>query len=131
MRNPLPTSETERRTRDLLRSLPEIIGACDDVSKGVFDFRGALNGDEKHLIAVSLAVASRCDRSVQKWIASALDAGVTPRKIVDCIGVTILMGGDIADAYAPQALAFLEACSVPEQLELARLRRPEKANYPR
>ena len=127
MRNPLPTPEIEQRMRDLRRSLPEVIGACDDVSRGIFECRGALNEEEKHLIAVSIAVASRCDRSVQKWIASALEAGVTPHKIVECIGVTILMGGDVAAAYAPQALAFLEAYSVQEQMELARLRRPEKS----
>jgi AhpD family alkylhydroperoxidase len=119
MRNPNCASESEDKAGDLRRSLPELIGSCEDASQSVFGTDGELNGREKHLVAVALAVAARCDGSVQKRLTSALAAGVQPREIVEVIGITIFMGGDVAAAYAPQALALLKSSSVQEQLDLA------------
>lgn len=122
MKNPSGVCESrngKNGTGDLRLSLPEVLEACEDASQSVFGTEGELGDREKHLVAVALAVAARCDRSVQKRLTGALAAGVPPREIVEVIGVTIFMGGDIAAAYAPQALALLESCSVEEQLDLA------------
>ncbi len=119
MRNPNGMSESQNGTGDLRLSLPEVLAACADASQSVFGTEGELSVREKHLVAVALAVAARCDQSVQKRLNGALDAGVTPRDIVEVLGVTIFMGGDVAASYAPQALTLLESSSVEEQLDLA------------
>ena len=127
MQYPTLMSERDDRTSNLRSSLPDVLEAYDDLSERVCGNDGVLKEREKHLVAVALAIASRCDPSVRKRFGHALAAGVEPREIVEVLGITIFMGGDIAAAYAPQALALLESSNVQEQLDLTCLRREKKA----
>src|SRR4051794_36089865 len=108
MRSPNFVADCEEEARDLRLTLPAVVGACDTLSEKVLADSESLLERDTHLIALAIAVASRCDGSVRKRLSLALEAGVQPREIVHCLGVTILMGGEVAEEYAAQVLGFLE-----------------------
>ena len=69
---------------------------------------GALPAKIKELIALSIAVAVRCDGCIAFHIHDALKAGATKAEIVDAIGVAIMMGGGPAVVYGVQAFNAIE-----------------------
>lgn len=69
---------------------------------------GALSSRSKELIALGIAIASRCEGSIVTHVHAALISGATSEEITETIGVAILMGG---------ALALVQACEAMEALE--------------
>lgn len=69
---------------------------------------GALNPKVKELIALSIAIAVRCDGCIAFHVHDALEAGATKAEIAETIGVAILMGGGPAVVYGCEALEAVE-----------------------
>ena len=61
---------------------------------------GALDQKTKELIALAIAVASRCDGCIAFHTNDALNAGASEAEITDALGVAILMGGGPSLMYA-------------------------------
>jgi AhpD family alkylhydroperoxidase len=69
---------------------------------------GALSARTKELMALAISVAVRCDGCIAYHVHDAVKAGATRQKIVETIGVAILMGGGPASIYAAHALDAVE-----------------------
>ncbi len=62
---------------------------------------GALTAKHKELIAVGIAVATRCESCIYAHVEKALKHGGTPAEIMEAAGVAVMMGGGPAYTYAP------------------------------
>lgn len=68
---------------------------------------GALSQHIKQLMALAIAIASRCDDCIAAYVHDALKAGATRNEILETIAVAMLMGGAPALAYGGEALEAL------------------------
>ncbi len=69
---------------------------------------GALPTQTKELIALGIAVASRCQGCIAFHVHDARKAGASREQIVETLGVALLMGGGPAMVYASEALQALD-----------------------
>lgn len=69
---------------------------------------GALSKRMKELVALSIAIAIRCDGCIAYHVHDALAAGATREEILEIIGVAVLMGGGPALMYGAEAYEALE-----------------------
>ena len=65
---------------------------------------GALSTKMKELIALGMAITSRCDGCIAYHVHDAMRAGATRQEISETIGVAITMGGGPALIYGAEAL---------------------------
>lgn len=72
---------------------------------------GALSPRRKELIAVSLAIATKCDWCIRSHIMKALEMGAAKQEIVEAAWISVLMGGDPVLRYAQWAVHVLEEYS--------------------
>ncbi len=103
----------ERRTelrqgyRDLNEVIPEQMKGFGALHRAaVAD--GALPAAVKELMAVAIAIASRCDGCITLHMHDALRAGATREQVAETIGVALLMGGGPASTYATDAWRAFE-----------------------
>ena len=107
-----PAHRTELRQgyRDLMAAIPAQMKGFGDLHRSaVAD--GALPQAIKELMAVSIAIAQRCDDCIALHMHDAIRAGATPEQVHEAIGVALLMGGGPASTYATHALRALEQFS--------------------
>jgi AhpD family alkylhydroperoxidase len=69
---------------------------------------GALTHREKELIALGMAITSRCEYCIVLHVDKALKAGVTREEIGEVCGVAALMGGGPALMYSGRAMAIVD-----------------------
>ena len=69
---------------------------------------GALGVKVKELMALAIAITSRCDGCVAYHVHDALRAGATRAEILETIGVAIMMGGGPATIYGCEAFEALD-----------------------
>lgn len=69
---------------------------------------GALSQKSKELIAMSIAVALRCDGCIGFHTKALVKLGVTRAEFEEMLGVTVYMGGGPSLMYAAQALRAWE-----------------------
>lgn len=69
---------------------------------------GALPARHKELIALGIAITSRCDGCIAYHVHDALNAGASKAEITETIGVAILMGGGPAVVYGCEAVEAVE-----------------------
>lgn len=66
---------------------------------------GALSVKQKELIAVGIAVATRCEPCIYAHVEKCFKNGVTGAEIMDAVSVAVMMGGGPVYTYAPIAAA--------------------------
>ena len=91
----------------LSKELPGPIGAFVRLHRSAVA-PGSLAGKTKELIALAIAIAIRCEDCVAYHVHDALHAGATRQKIIETIGVALLMGGGPASMYGCRAYEALE-----------------------
>jgi AhpD family alkylhydroperoxidase len=69
---------------------------------------GVLDVKTKELIALGIAIATRCDGCIAYHMNAATNAGVTREELDDMIGVAMLMGGGPSMVYGAQAIEAFE-----------------------
>jgi AhpD family alkylhydroperoxidase len=69
---------------------------------------GVLSTKVKELIALAIAVSTRCEGCIAFHINDALRAGASRPEILEALGVAVLMGGGPSTLYACEALEALE-----------------------
>lgn len=77
---------------------------------------GALGVKHKELIAVGIAVATRCEPCIYTHIEKCLKHGAAPAEVMEAAGVAVMMGGGPAYVYTPvvaAALRHFEGASAP------------------
>ncbi|MBF2056151.1 MAG: carboxymuconolactone decarboxylase family protein [Cyanobacterium sp. T60_A2020_053] len=71
----------------------------------------ALSGKVKELIALAIAVSTRCDGCIAFHTQAALKAGASKEEIVEMLGVTVFMGGGPSLMYATHVMEAIEQFS--------------------
>jgi AhpD family alkylhydroperoxidase len=83
--------------------IPDTLSAFGHLSR-VAQTPGALDRKTKELIALSIAVAGRCDGCIGYHVRGALRAGATRQELAEALGVAVQMGGGPALDSATDAL---------------------------
>jgi AhpD family alkylhydroperoxidase len=68
---------------------------------------GVLSSKIKHLIAVSMAVADRCDGTIGYHVEKALLAGASRQEVLEVVTVAVYMHGPSSIFAGAKALAFV------------------------
>ena len=105
-------AELREPARALREKIPDVYAGYAALHDAVIR-DGALDARTKELIALAIAVATRCDGCIASHARGAVRAGVTAEQAAEAIGVAILMSGGPGTVYGPRALdavdEFLEA----------------------
>jgi AhpD family alkylhydroperoxidase len=98
---------TSKYGKQLAEGHPDAMKGFQTLGQAVLK-PGALDTKTKELIALGLAVASRCDACIASHTRNAIEAGATREEIIETLGVTILMGGGPSLAYSTHVLEAIE-----------------------
>jgi 4-carboxymuconolactone decarboxylase len=89
-------------------------GANADLGKAFGPFfqtlmkEGALSVKQKELIAVGIAIATRCEPCIYSHVEKSLKSGATAAEVMDAAGVAVMMGGGPAYVYTPVVASALK-----------------------
>ena len=96
--------------RDLSLELRNLHAGASDVMKAFSTIAqaalapGALDAKTKELIALAIAVATRCDDCVAFHSKAAVEQGATRDEVLETLGMAIYMGAGPSAMYASHAL---------------------------
>jgi AhpD family alkylhydroperoxidase len=97
----------KRQIGQLSRGAPEPMSGFAQLHRGaVAD--GVLPRRMKELIAVGIAVVSKCDGCIAFHVHDALKNGATREELLEAITVAVLMGGGPAEMYGSDALLAVD-----------------------
>lgn len=90
--------------RELRRAIPDVYKGLSTLATAAFS-EGELDRKAKELIALSIAVSTRCDGCIAAHARGAARAGATEGEVAETLGVCIQMMGGPGTVYAPRAFA--------------------------
>lgn len=93
--------------KDLKKDLPEPTSAFSKLHKSALK-AGALDSKTKELMALSIAIAQRCNECISVHVHDSLNMGASKEEILETIGVAIMMGGGPALMYGCEAYGALK-----------------------
>ena len=70
---------------------------------------GVISLREKELIALAIAVHSKCPPCIRLHVQKCLDAGATREQMMEAAAVAVMMGGGPAYTHVPVVMDTLEA----------------------
>lgn len=91
----------------LFKGQPEVMGNLNTLMSLVSK-DGALTGKTKELMAVSIAIATKCDGCILFHLNKAIKLGANREEVLDTIAVAIEMGGGPASVYGSKALKVFD-----------------------
>ena len=97
-------------TSELSGAIKEVRGGAPDVMKGFSAVAqaalkaNALDTKTKELIALAIAVATRCDGCIAFHAEAAVKQGATRDEVMEIMGMAIYMGAGPSVMYAAQAV---------------------------
>ena len=94
----------------LSKDIPSVLQEFGAMSKAA-KAEGALDMKTKELIALALAVASRCDGCIAFHMEEVIGLGATKAEISETLGVAVFMGGGPSLMYAAEAVDAYEQFS--------------------
>lgn len=97
-------AEMGRRLRE---RIPEVYKAHASAQRAAMG-NGALDSKTKELIALAIAITTRCDGCIASHARGAARRGATAEEVAEAIGVAIFMNGGPSTVYGPRALAAFE-----------------------
>ena len=105
---PARLEEINRRLAQLRKEMPETINGFFAMNKAA-NAEGALSTKVKELIAMAIAVSSRCDGCLAFHGKALVDLGVTHQEFLEMLEVAIYMGGGPSLTTAAMALRSFES----------------------
>lgn len=69
---------------------------------------GALDAKTRELIAIAVAVTTRCDGCISSHVAAAINAGATEPEVADALGTAIALNAGAAYVYSLHAMEALQ-----------------------
>ena len=79
--------------------------------------RGTLDVKTKELIAIGIAIATRCDGCIGFHAKAAIKAGATREEILETLSMAIYMGAGPSMIYASEALRAFDELSPPQEAQ--------------
>ena len=106
MNYPEKHRQLEATAGQLAKALPGTMAGFGRLHKEA-GIAGQLSPKHKELMALSIAVALRCENCIAYHVHDALKAGAARAEIIETLGVAIMMGGGPAVMYACEAFEAL------------------------
>ncbi len=95
--------------RELRKLIPDVYRGFADMSRAAVNHEGALSVQTKELMALVIAVATRCDGCIASHARGAIRAGATAEQVAEALGVAVQMQGGPGLTYAAKAFgAYME-----------------------
>ena len=91
----------------LRASTPEVMKAFSELGRAA-TADGALDANNKELIALALSVPARCDPCIGFHAKALVKLGATRQEVDETLGVTTYMGGGPSVMYAANAVAAFD-----------------------
>ena len=104
---PEHTKELTAQLRTLRSSAPEVMKAFSDLAQAALAPK-ALDCKTKELIALGIAVATRCDDCIGFHVKAALEQGASRDEVIETLGMAVYMGAGPSVMYANHALDAFE-----------------------
>jgi AhpD family alkylhydroperoxidase len=103
-------TEIKRTLQNMGKEAPDFTQSFMQFKEAV-EKEGALDAKTKKLIAIALAVETKCEWCVSLHVKDALDAGATPAEIMECCFVASLMGGAPSLMFSQNVMKAIEEFS--------------------
>ncbi len=100
------TKDMTAQLRKLRGGAPEVMKAFSAIAQSA-SAPSTLSVKTKELIALGIAVASRCDDCIGFHVKAAIDHGASREEIAETLGMAIYMGAGPSVMYAAHALEAL------------------------
>jgi len=102
--------EIQKTMQAVGKDAPEFVSAFM-AFKNAAEKEGVLDKKTKKLIAIALAIATKCEWCVSLHVKEALDAGAKPPEIIEASFVAVLMGGAPSLMFAQNVLKAVDGLS--------------------
>lgn len=96
--------------RGLRESQPDLMAAFSQLAAAGTK-EGALSKKTREMIALGIAVASRCDDCIGFHVQALIKLDITRTELEEVLGTAVYMGGGPSMMYATHALAALDEFS--------------------
>ncbi|MCQ0989341.1 carboxymuconolactone decarboxylase family protein [Jiella marina] len=101
------TRDISSHTRTLRRDIPDTMHAFSTLGSTA-TAAGALDRKTKELIALGIAIATRCDGCIGFHTDALIKLGATKTEFEEALGVAVYMGGGPSLMYSAHAMAAWE-----------------------
>ncbi|MGF6768391.1 AhpD family alkylhydroperoxidase [Paraburkholderia sp. GAS199] len=99
---------TLKRSSNLLgNSNPKMLEAYRNLAAAQ-GANGALDAKTRELIAIAVAVTTRCDGCISSHTAAAIQAGATEAEVSDALGTAIALNAGAAYVYSLHAMEAMQ-----------------------
>lgn len=96
--------------RTLRKAIPDTMAAFSDLAtKASSD--SVLDPKTKELLAIAIAIATRCDGCIAFHVKAAIKYGATREEVAETIGMAVYMGGGPSMIYGAQTLEAFDQFS--------------------
>jgi len=96
--------------KELRSGAPEVMKGFSAIARAALE-ANALDTKTKELIALAIAVATRCDACVAFHAEAAVQRGATRAEVLETLGMAIYMGAGPSVMYAAQAVEAFDQFS--------------------
>lgn len=96
-------SNTRKAAGDLAKANPKLVAAYQGLAAAQ-NGNGALDARTRELIALAVAVTTRCDSCIASHAKAARDAGVTEAELADALGTAMALNAGAAYVYSVRTL---------------------------
>src|SRR5215472_6491689 len=93
--------------RSLRAGAPDVMKGFSALAQAALK-SGALDARTKELIALAIAVATRCDGCIAFHAEAAMKQGATRAQVLETMGMAVYMGAGPSVMYAAQALEAID-----------------------
>ena len=101
-------NETVENIGNLGREMPETVAGFNAMGAAA-KADGALSEKTKEIMALGIAIATRCDSCIGFHVKSLIRLGITRAELCEALAMATYMGGGPSYAYSAKALAAFEA----------------------
>lgn len=97
------TANLSKNLGELRKEIPDTLSGFSTLAKEATK-EGVLDKKTKELIALAIAIATRCDGCIGFHAQALKKLGATKEEIVETLGMSVYMGGGPSLMYAAEAL---------------------------
>lgn len=104
------TKRISQNLKTLRQDLPEVMQGFSSLAQASTK-NGALDKKTKELIALGIAISTRCDGCIGFHTETLVKLGVTKEELEETLGMAIYMGGGPSLMYVAEAMVAFEEFS--------------------
>ncbi len=109
MKKDYPTiaKDLSKEIAELRRGMPETMKAFSALAQAATK-DGALDKKTKELVAIAIAITTRCDGCIAFHVKAGRQAGMAREELLETIGMSVYMGGGPSMIYGAEALSAFD-----------------------